>query len=163
MSSLDPNLAVLSPTRLGTKPDRSRALGLRVRVFCSRVRLDELLANGADPADSPKLALRAAQLTSERNRRTLADSFDRVISIAEGPEPRRNASPRLARRDIVSCRATLLDLARALREYDDVNPRGVALAQRLITDGNGPLYSRAGKDELWRAAHHANAALDGYS
>jgi hypothetical protein len=137
--------------------------GLFTSVLLARGRLDELLANGADPADSPELALRAQQLTSERNRRTLADSFERIVAIAEGPEPARNASPRLARRDVMACRATLLDLARALRDYADVNPRGVALAQRLITDGTGPLYSRAGDDALWRAAHDANAALDGYA
>ena len=50
-------------------------------------------------------------------------------------------------------------LALALREQDAVSPRGVALAEQLLTDGTGPLYIERTNDALWRAAVDALEAL----
>jgi hypothetical protein len=46
------------------------------------------------------------------------------------------------------------------RSHTVVNASGVVLAQRLLTDGTGPLYIEARNDELWRAAREASAALE---
>jgi hypothetical protein len=136
-------------------------IGVHVRVLLHRTRLDNALLDGADPASSPELGLRARQLTATRHRRVLADSLDEVMRIAEGPKaPRLAASAPLVRADVRAARGALLDLGRSLQREGEVNPAGVILAERLLTDGSGPLYMKAENDALWHAAHEANAALD---
>ncbi len=125
-------------------------------------RLDRQLAEGADPADTDELALRARQLTSQSYRRTLADSFDEVMAIADGLGPRISAAPPLQSREVRAARSALLDLSRTLREDAPVAPSGVAQAQRLLTDGMGPLYVESYNDALWQAVRQARAALEGH-
>ena len=60
-------------------------LSSRVRTAVHRGRLTRALAEGADSSASPELALRARQLTSERNRRTLARGLRRTIAEARQP------------------------------------------------------------------------------
>jgi hypothetical protein len=62
---------------LTTAEPRWSSTGLAIRVLLLRSRLDELLLSGVDPEQSPDLTLRAAQLTSSRHRRVLADSVRR--------------------------------------------------------------------------------------
>jgi hypothetical protein len=64
-------------------------------------------------------------------------------------------------RDVRASRSELIHLAQVLRENRDVYASGVALTQRLLTDGMGPLYIYGLEDELWHAARDAIAALDG--
>jgi hypothetical protein len=132
-----------------------------VRTGLRRASLDRLLAQGVTPAESPELALRALQLTRARHRRSLADSLEEVVGVAQGERRGRSASPSLATRDIRASSPVLLQLARVLREDRDVYASGVALTQRLLTDGMGPLYVYGLDDELWHAARDAVAALDG--
>ena len=134
---------------------------LRVRVLWARGRLDGMLARGADPGPSPELALRAAQLTARRHRAALADSLEDVVHTAEGRRSTRSARPPLASREVRAARAALLGIAFQLRQDAEVHPAGVVLAQRLITDGSGPLYIHAQHDGLWHAARDAAAALAG--
>jgi hypothetical protein len=141
---------------------RESGFGLRARVYFRRARLDGLLAEGASPQESPEPAIRASQLTSMRLRGQLADSLEKVVRIARGKSPTRTACPPLARADIRACTAALLQLALGLREDGEVNVTGVVLAQRLLTDGTGPLYVYGRDDELWHATRRASAALEGY-
>jgi hypothetical protein len=136
------------------------ALGVRFRALVRRGRLDAMLADGADPASSAELALRANRLTTRAYRRALADSFDEALSIAEGRELRLSAAAPLARREVRAARAALLELSRALRSDRQVSPAGVALAQRLLTNGDSPLYMTAEHDALWHAARRATVALE---
>ena len=53
-----------------TSGDTARRLHARLRATLRRSELTRALAEGADPAASPELALRAAQLTSARSRRS---------------------------------------------------------------------------------------------
>jgi len=135
-------------------------VGVRLRTLVRRGRLDSMLAEGADPASSPELALRGQRLTRRAYRRALADSFDEAISVAEGRELRLSAVPPLATREVRAARAALLELSRALRSQRQVAPAGVALAQRLLTDGAGPLYLTSEHDALWHAARRATVALE---
>ena len=135
-------------------------LAARMRALVHRRLLDSMLADGADPVSSPELALRAARLTAPRHRRKLADGFDEAISLAERREPRLTAAPPLARREIRAARGALRELSGALRSERRVAPAGVALAQRLLTDGTGPLYLTAEHDGLWKAARRATVALE---
>jgi len=159
---------------------------LRPRVWLSRATLDRMLAEGADPHDSPELARRAAQLTSARHRHSLAAAIERTLEEAE--HPRRALSPAvpLQRSAVFTARVPLkrlaADLAGDNRESlsgtrgfistrettrgsmermtaEEYAPRGVALVQRLLTDGDSPLYTPYPAGELELAVRRANAAL----
>jgi hypothetical protein len=132
----------------------------RGRVFLRRGALARRLAAGASPSDSPELARRAEQLCSARNRRALARGLERVIDAAEErPHPYSSAVP-LRRAAIVDSREGMLELAAELRDTNqDVNVRGIALVERLLTDGGSPLYMQKDEESLDGAISHARAAL----
>lgn len=138
---------------------RESRLRLRLRVFFRRHRLDGMLALGVDAGESAELAVRAEQLLNRRYRGHLADSFDEAVCVAEGKGARAAAAPPLAMREVRAARAALLELANALRQETVHGPSGVALAQRLLTDGAGPLYIESQNDALWHAARRATLAL----
>jgi hypothetical protein len=135
-------------------------LPVRGRVFLQRGALARRLAAGASPADSPELARRAEQLRSPRNRRVLARSLERVIEAAEEPPRPYSAAVPLMRATIMESREGLLDLAAELRDTtQQVSVRGIALVERLLTDGRSPLYMQSRKESLDGAIRHARAAL----
>ena len=170
-----------------TETRKRPPLFLRSRVWLRRRTLDDMLAQGADPSDAPQLAQRAAQLTSGRHRRSLAAAIERTLREAE--RPRRallSAAVPLQRHAILGARAPLARLAVELRGDDPESvsgarpavstgdpatgsiadmtdelraARGVALVQRLLTDGDSPLYAPYPAGELELAVRHANAAL----
>ena len=58
----------------------------------------------------------------------------------------------------------ILTLANELEQDDGVSPRGVILANRLVTDGDSPVYgptpvSRPYNETVESAVKHARAAL----
>lgn len=132
----------------------------RGRVFLRRGALARRLAAGASPSDSPELARRAEQLCSARNRRALARGLERVIDAAEErPHPYSSAVP-LRRAAILDAREGMLELAAELRDTNqDVNVRGIALVERMLTDGGSPLYMQNDEESLGGAISHARAAL----
>jgi hypothetical protein len=77
-------------------------------------------------------------------------------------------SPRFDRNAIFQCRVLLLELAGRLRGDPSVDPAGMALLQRLITDKGGPLYrsdadllnGHSGRRSLAAELTRAIAALD---
>jgi hypothetical protein len=142
-----------------TSPRSPSTFGVRTRVLLHRGRLDAQLAGGAAAHERPELALRAGQLTSERNRRELAETIERLVRVAHGTAARRSSSPPLARRDVCACSRQLMDLARLLRARPEVSASGVVLIERLITDGTGPLYVYGENDALWQAVCDAGVAL----
>ncbi len=135
------------------------SLGVRVRALVHGRALDRELAEGTDPSASPELSMRARKITAPAYRRMLANSLDEAVSVAEGRELRLSAVPPMATRDIRSARSALLELARSLRGEGPVSAEGVALAQRLVTDGSGPLFLTGEHDALWHAARQATEAL----
>jgi hypothetical protein len=141
---------------------RQRRLGAGARHALARVRgarLDAALASGADPARSPLLAARAAQLTSPRARARLAESLERVIARAQAtPGPRRVAPQRSA---VLAERDRLEDLAHALRGPRPVYAQGMAMLWRLLTDGTGPLFARRPEEALPALVEAVHTALRG--
>lgn len=133
-----------------------------IAVLVHRGRLDRMLAEGADPSTSRELELRAAQLTRISYRRLLADSFERVLAMAQASPPAclMSAVAQPASREVRASRAQLLDLCHALREHAVVEAAGVALAKQLLTDGSSPLYVEYPNDALWHALRRAVVALD---
>ena len=135
-------------------------LPVRGRVFLKRGALARRLAAGVSPAESPELARRAQQLCSPRNRRVLARGLERVIDAAEErPQPYSSAVP-LRRAAILDAREGMLELAAELRDTNqDVNVRGIALVESMLTDGGSPLYLQNDEENLDGAISHARAAL----
>ncbi len=135
-------------------PGRLARLTARVRAHS----LDRELIAGADPAGSPQLAARAAQLTSARTRAQIAAGLERLVEVAQGPQRRWSAvsphGPALANA------ATLRELAALLREDAPLYARGVAILDRLLSDGSGPAY-RGSLEQLAGALGEARAAVDG--
>lgn len=120
---------------------RSAPLSLRVRACLGRRGIDRRILAG-DPVDgAPALALRAAQLTDPQTRRQTARRLRGIVDYVDrsGPRPLITAvviDPPAVR----SGRQAILGLAQRLEAGGQVEPRGVILAQRLLTDGLGPLF-----------------------
>jgi hypothetical protein len=132
------------------------ALGAaRLRLLLLRGRLDSELGAGVDPRTDTALELRARQLVRPRYRRRLAASVHHLVEELEAdPAGYLSSAVPVQREHVAAARGTLLALAGALRDVDGVNPRGVALTLRLITDPASPLYSGSAR-ALQRTAQSA--------
>jgi len=102
---------------------------------------------------------RAEQITSLRSRRKLAANLNRTLRKAELPQASFTAAVPLQRHEILSARSEIERLAKDLVAPGDVEPRGVLLVHRLLTDGSSPFYTPGAEGELGRAVRHAHAAL----
>jgi hypothetical protein len=139
----------------------TRSLGVSIRVFARRDRLTNDLAEGADPGSSPELALRAAQLTSDRRRKQLARTLRRIISEARDPY-------RTGLRVIIIKRAAVLEAQDALNALiarlnapEPVHAEGIAICERMLTNAlQSPLYNPAEPGALRRVVLVATEALD---
>jgi hypothetical protein len=118
-----------------------RNLGLRCRVRWVHWKLDERLASGVDPRIEPALQARAEQLVSIRHRRRLAAWIERVVDEADAARrPRLGVALQTARDQVAEAHTSLLFLAHVLRHAEPIGPRGVAIVDRLLTDGGSVLY-----------------------
>jgi hypothetical protein len=63
-------------------------IGLRLKTWWRRLRLDEQLAEGIDRSTSPELALRADQLGSAEERVRLAKALEATVREVSGPPTR---------------------------------------------------------------------------
>ncbi len=136
------------------------------------VRLDRELAGGARPEANALLAARAVFLTSVRYRRVLATSLRRMLAASAVPSarPRPAAAPKsagaasrlyipLSRDRIARSAPGLAGLASCLAAPRPVPARGVALVSQLLTDGCGPLYRAAAREDLGGLIEQASQAL----
>jgi hypothetical protein len=145
---------------LDCRAERAFAPGLLARL-AARLRghgLDGALIEGADPAESAALAARAAQLTSSAGRAMVADALERWV---EASDQRRRWAVLPNRRAIEANRAELWDVVAALRAPMPVYARGVAMLQRLLSDGAGPAYADDDGFALRTALCDARVAIDG--
>jgi len=136
-------------------------------------RLDRELAEGASPEASAALAARAMRLTSLDFRRALAASLRRIVlatgepaliwpaQLAASKSPGAARPPRVPLRHAwISQSARLLaEVATRLAEPGPVPARGVAMVTRLLSEGTGPLYHEASRDDLGLIAERAAQAL----
>jgi hypothetical protein len=108
---------------------------------------------------SPRLAWRVKELTSAERRLSVSREVTNVVHDADGTRLP-GASP-LNRGAVRSARPQLLALASRLADLEaPVLPRGVLLADRLVSDSHSPLYDRARSDGARRQTERALAALD---
>jgi hypothetical protein len=133
----------------------------------SRRSLDDRLLTGELSPDSGQGKVRAEQLRSARHRAQSAKALRELVEEAQQPRASLlNANLRVQRGLIKENQALILTLARELEELTVVNPRGVILADRLIKDGESPVYTTESAIEehgqLVRAVERARAALKAY-
>jgi hypothetical protein len=130
-----------------------------IRIETVRENADRWIAThtGRPPSDEVLLG-RIRELTDARTRATLANSLRRVVDEAESS---RQTPVYPNRRRLRAHREELLRLAHALGDLSHpVAPRGVALANRLITIAGSPLHNGQRAGELRSAVCKTIAALD---
>jgi hypothetical protein len=140
---------------------RSRSAGSWLRVAVHKSDLTDVLASGGEPLLDVELSLRAAQLTSDRNRKTMARTWRRTIAEAHQPAM---ARPRV----VIIQRGAVLDAEPAITAMIDrlqgavvVAAQGMAMAEQILTDGwTSPLYNAAEPGALGRRVRAATAAMD---
>jgi hypothetical protein len=120
--------------------------------------LDAALIAGSDPATSRRLAARAATLTGLRYRAAIADGLGRLLEAADGA-PRRASALRQGAH-VVANASALRELVAVLRGPAPLYARGIAMVNRLLTDGTGPAYV-GDRAALARRLLEARAAIDG--
>ena len=133
------------------------SLAVRIRTRLGRAQLDSELANGADPASSAELTLRAEQLSSPAERARIANGLVEALGDARRGEP---MTLRLRRQRAVVRDSADDVLALALRLRDDrpVAIAGVAAAARLVDDRRSAMY-RDDAGDLHDAIRSAQAAM----
>jgi hypothetical protein len=130
-------------------------LRARLRTWCAGTELDCRLAQGASPDSSVPLSIRARRLMRPKNRRCIARGLRRVASSASAsPHPGQRQVP-LARAEIRECSRLMEELAGLLDGGQPVDPRGIARAELLLSEGNSPLYKAASGERLEPALRRA--------
>ena len=138
-------------------------LAVRIQTRWRRNCLDEELANGADPATSAELSLRAVQLRSPAERGRLANALVETLGDARGPNL--GTFTVKARRQHAAIREyadDLLALVLRLRDDQPVDVRGAAMAALLVHDRASSLHRNPGQD-LQQEIRAARLALDATS
>jgi hypothetical protein len=122
--------------------------------------LDRELIAGADPRRDPALERRSRRVCARRKREKLAAALEGVVARAERGGGSLSSSAPVPSDDVLGARVPLLDLARRLRSGAPVDPQGVLLARRLLSDPASALNSRSGAVALLAALRNVNAALN---
>jgi hypothetical protein len=115
--------------------------------------LDDRLLAGERPEESRRLMARSARLVEPGYRSEVAAALRKMLDDAE--HARRiflKAQVRLREWEIIAARSEIRDLADQLEADATVNPRGVILADRLIRDGDSPLF--------WPSSASVEAAVE---
>jgi hypothetical protein len=118
-------------------------LALRLRVYVKRRGLDREIALGRACESDEAMTLRAHQLTQRRTRQRIARNLRGIVAYVDRAGSTRDLSAVVTDRVAVSVgRQSILGLAERFEGGDAVNPRGVVLAGRLLTDGSrSPLFN----------------------
>ena len=145
----------LAPAGTVFAPSAATRLHARAR----RLELDRALAEGADPASSPVLAARAAQLVRRANRYRLAAALEHLALTADAPRRPFRAAPR--RGAVQANRAVMMELAGTLRQGGLLYARGIAILELVLIDGSGPAYLDSRGEGLARQLQLAGAGMGG--
>lgn len=128
-------------------------------------RIDDRLLDGRAVNGDPVILVRRAQLLGRRYRSRLAAALRNLVAAAgRGGPTRLTARLHLRRRELLACGPLILTLADEIEEEEGISPRGIILADRLLRDGDSPVYgplpvSRRYDSSVDGAVRHARAAL----
>jgi hypothetical protein len=134
------------------------AMLVRAHARFAASRLNDRLVAGEAPWHDANLSRRAAQLISPRTRRRIAGGLDRLCARSPDRGILSAAIP-VDPQAVQVARPALEQLAAALRCRESVHPRGIILAQRLLTEPDSALYRPSYAAELYEAAREALFAL----
>jgi hypothetical protein len=134
-------------------------VGWLTRLFGKRSTDERLLAGELSPETGEGRA-RAEQLVSRRHRARSAKALRDLVAESTHRAPSLlNANLPIQARAVWENAELILALAQELEESPAVDPRGVILTDRLLTDGASPAYAPEDHGELARAVERARAAL----
>src|SRR5947209_3640618 len=136
-------------------PSKRARLSARLR----RSALDRALAAGADPAASPTVAVRAAQLGAPSPRARSAAGLESIALAASADRGPARIQP--SRPAVRANRERLLDLAALLRRSGPLYAQGVAMLELVLIDGCGPAYTDRRGEALTRELELARLSLCG--
>jgi hypothetical protein len=131
---------------------------MRARLFGAS--LDYQLAAGRAPESSRTLAARARHIVELRRREAAARNWDHLLAVAQRGDVKPGPARRVRASEIVAARPAIAELVRRLRAPLPVTARGVAMAEILLTDGAGPVYSSRSHVGLTTALESAITQLD---
>jgi hypothetical protein len=104
--------------------------------------VDDQLLNGEVADGNPVVVVRRARLISRRYRSAVATALRKLVSAARQPNPNMFVAEIPLRSDaILDSEPLIRTLADELENEEQVSPRGVILADRLIRDGDSPMYA----------------------
>jgi hypothetical protein len=121
--------------------------------------LDDILLSGFRHVGGPDVGRRAAELVTLHRRRQLAETLERFVEVAATNDP---CSVPLHRPALREMAPKVLELTHRLREADTrVQPSGMVLVRRLVTDGcQSPIFAPVGPPrDLERALDRIHAEL----
>jgi hypothetical protein len=157
--------AMTTTTSLTEKPDwipvtvHADAGWIRALARIRPTSLDRRLAAGEDTSTDRLLATRANLIVARHYRLRLADDWEHLLTSARQPSVPR--SPRLPVQSttILAAEYHIRELVALIRQPAHVEPRGIARASQLLTDGTGPLYNPRRTADLVPALRTATASL----
>jgi hypothetical protein len=123
---------------------------VRIRAACAAEDLDRRLAQA-----------RGEQLVTRSCRDRIAAGLERVVASVDEPVGSLSAVIPARRWLVRGARHELMGLAGDLRHMPDPRPGGVAMARRLLTEPESPLFTAVSSDQMARAARAATAAMHG--
>jgi hypothetical protein len=121
--------------------------------------LDDILLSGFRHVGGPDVARRATELVTLRRRRQLAETLERFVEVAATNHP---CSVPLHRPALRAMAPKVHELTARLREPEtSVQPGGMVLVRRLVTDGSeSPIFAPVGPPrDLERALDRIHAEL----
>jgi hypothetical protein len=154
-----------SPTVGGSEPRSAEApLGLRLKVMLTRARLDREIVSGHPSTSTDAIALRVRQLIAPNTRQRIARELRSVVEYVD----RRGARPIITTvvidpAAVRAGRSAILGLAQRLEGSAPVQPAGIVFAQRLLTDGAGPIFNRNSSRTVTDAIWEVVEVLEGHT
>jgi hypothetical protein len=127
--------------------------------------IDEILLNGGAMNGDPVIIVRRARLLNRRYRSGVAKALRKLVAAARERRPNYFAARlHVKRREVLESEPMILTLADELEQEAQVSARGVILADRLVRDGDSPVYwpdpvSHPCDETVDSAVKHARAAL----
>lgn len=121
--------------------------------------LDRRLAAGEPAASRRLLAARANLIVGRQRRLRLADDWEHLLTAARKPVVPRGPRIPVRSTTILGAEHNVRELVAMIRQPGRVDPRGIALARLLLTDGTGPLYNPRRSADLVPALRSATTTM----
>jgi hypothetical protein len=126
------------------EPTHADPRWVRVLARMKATSLDRRLAAGEAVASDRLLSAHASLIVGPQHRHRLADDWGQLLRTARRPISPWGPRSAVRTTAILAAEYEVRELVTMIREPVRVNPRGIALARLLLSDGAGPLYNPRG-------------------